>query len=95
MATREERFERGQPRIPRTRRDSKFIWRPDEPSGGEPIPTGIFSELTQLPESVQRRLDQKQQAKWMLAANRAYVAARGDHQTRRAEAIRVANAEVG
>lgn len=94
MATREERFERGQPRIPRTRRDSKFIWREDEPSGGEPIEVGIFAELTQLPESVQRRLDRRGQERWMLAANRAYVAATGTDDSRRAEAVRVANAEV-
>lgn len=95
MATREERAAQGLKRIPRTRRDSKFIWRPDEPSGGEPMAVGIFAKLEQLPESVRRRLDERQQRRWMRIANQAYVAATGEHQSRKVEAIRVANAEVG
>lgn len=92
MSTRAER--RGS-RQRRTRGDSKFTWREDDPSGGEPTALGIFSQLTQLPEDVQRRLDEKQQRRWMRLANRTYVAATGDHQTRRTEAIREANAKVG
>ena len=72
---------------------SKFMWtdRPNE----RPQVDRTFASLDDLPESVVRRLDRKQQIRWMLVANRAFVLATGDHQSRRAEAIREANAKVG
>jgi cation transport regulator ChaB len=72
---------------------NKFLWedRPNE----RPTVDRTFASLEELPESVVRRLDRKQQIRWMLVANRAFVQATGDHQSRRAEAIREANAKVG
>lgn len=69
----------------------RFTWDPDDDDAGFPE-VGMFAEIDDLPVDVRRRLDERQQRRWLRRVNETFAAIDSDDlPTRRAEAIRAAN----
>ena len=73
----------------------RFVWSPET---GMPKVTGLFSRISDLPESVQQRRTEAQQRRWMEVFNSTFAQMfaddEGDLEERKATAFRAADKSV-
>lgn len=69
----------------------RFVWDPDDDDAGFPD-VGMFASIEDLPPDVRRRLDERQQRRWLRIVNETFAASDSDDLgVRRNDAIRTAN----